>query len=84
MRIVSIVGTRPQFVKLAPIAWQAEGMCEHLIVNTGQHYDPLLSELFFSELNIPNPIENLFSGSGTHSEQTARMLIGLEKVLEMD
>jgi len=82
MRIVSIVGTRPQFVKLAPIAWQAEGMCEHLIVNTGQHYDPLLSELFFSELNIPNPIENLFSGSGTHSEQTARMLIGLEKVLE--
>jgi len=82
MRIVSIVGARPQFVKLAPIAWQAKEICEHLIVHTGQHYDPLLTDVFFSELNIPNPVEILISGSGTHSEQTARILIGIEKTLE--
>jgi UDP-N-acetylglucosamine 2-epimerase (non-hydrolysing) len=82
MKIVSIVGARPQFIKLAPIAWQAKGICEHLIVHTGQHYDALLSDVFFSELNIPNPSEVIISGSGTHSEQTARILIGLEKALE--
>lgn len=81
MKIVSIVGTRPQFIKLAPIAWRAKEICEHLIVHTGQHYDPLLTDVFFSELNIPNPVENIISGSGTHSEQTAGMLIGIEKVL---
>jgi UDP-N-acetylglucosamine 2-epimerase (non-hydrolysing) len=82
MRIVSIVGTRPQFVKLAPIAWQSKDICEHLIIHTGQHYDPLLTDVFFSELNIPKPVEVLISGSGTHSEQTARILIGTEKALE--
>ena len=82
MRIVSIVGTRPQFVKLAPIAWQSKEICEHLIIHTGQHYDPLLTDIFFSELDIPQPAEVLISGSGTHSEQTARILIGIEKALE--
>lgn len=82
MRIVSVVGARPQFIKLAPIAWKAKGMCEHLIVHTGQHYDPLLTDVFFSELNIPKPVELLVSGSGTHSVQTARILIGIEKALE--
>jgi UDP-N-acetylglucosamine 2-epimerase (non-hydrolysing) len=82
MRIVSIVGARPQFIKLAPIAWQAKGICEHLIVHTGQHYDALLTDIFFSELNIPNPSEVVVSGSGTHSEQTARILIGVEQALE--
>ena len=81
MKIVSIVGTRPQFIKLAPIAWRAKEICEHLIVHTGQHYDPLLTDVFFSELKIPNPVENIVSGSGTHSEQTAGMLIEIEKVL---
>jgi len=73
MKIVSIVGTRPQFIKLAPIAWRAKEICEHLIVHTGQHYDPLLTDVFFSELKIPNPVENIVSGSGAHSEQTAGM-----------
>jgi UDP-N-acetylglucosamine 2-epimerase (non-hydrolysing) len=82
MRVVSIVGARPQFVKLAPIAWQAKDFCEHLIIHTGQHYDPLLTDVFFSELNIPSPIEYLISGSGTHVEQTARILIGIESALE--
>ena len=82
MKLVSIVGARPQFVKVAPISWRANGLCEHLIVNTGQHYDPLLSDVFFEELNIPNPIYNIYSGSGTHAEQTAKILVGAEKILQ--
>ena len=81
MRVVSIVGARPQFIKVAPIAWRAKGLFEHLIVHTGQHYDPELSSNFFSELEIPEPINNLYSGSGSHGVQTARILIGVEEVL---
>jgi len=81
MRVVSIVGARPQFIKVAPVSWRAAGVCEHLIVHTGQHYDPALSSSFFAELEIPEPIKNLYSGSGNHGEQTARILAGVEEVL---
>ena len=81
MRVVSIVGTRPQFIKVAPISWRSRDLCEHLIINTGQHYNPELSDDFFKELNIPSPIKNLYSGSGNHGEQTAKILSRTEEVL---
>lgn len=80
---MSVVGARPQFVKLAPIAGAvAAAGHEHVIVHTGQHYDRDLSEVFFSGLGIPQPDEHLAVGSGGHGAQTGAMLAGLEPVLE--
>lgn len=82
MRILSVVGARPQFVKLAPIAAAMSGRAEHLIIHTGQHYDDLMSDVFFRDLGIPAPEVNLQVGSGKHGEQTGRMLEGLEAEFE--
>lgn len=87
MTIVSIVGARPQFVKLAPLARAFEGRqarggrIRHLIVHTGQHYDPGMSAAFFQDLKIPDAAYHLGVGSGTHGYQTARMLEKIEDVL---
>jgi UDP-N-acetylglucosamine 2-epimerase len=88
MRFVSIVGARPQFVKLAPVcraiaAHNSLGgvAIEHLIVHTGQHYDAELSDIFFDELEIPRPDINLGVGSGPHGQQTGRMLEQFERFL---
>ena len=77
LRIASIVGARPQFVKLAPVcraidAHNAAGGApiKHYIVHTGQHYDPELSDIFFDELEIPRPDVNLGVGSGPHGQQS--------------
>lgn len=82
MRILSVVGARPQFVKVAPIAAAMEGRADHLIVHTGQHYDDLMSDVFFRDLGIPAPAVNLEVGSGSHGRQTGRMLEGLEREFE--
>lgn len=82
MKIVSIVGARPQFVKAAPVgrALDRAGVTE-VLLHTGQHYDPGMSGVFFDELGIRHPHYNLEVGSGSHAAQTAAMLVGIENVL---
>lgn len=83
MKIMSVVGARPQFVKLSPIAHEcARTGVEHVVVHTGQHYDPMLSEVFFRDLNIPAPDEYLGVGSGSHGVQTGKMLAALDPIIE--
>jgi len=83
VRIVSVVGARPQFVKLAPVAAAVTAAGhEHVIVHTGQHYDPELSGVFFTGLGIPEPDERLHVGSGGHGAQTGAILAALDPILE--
>jgi UDP-N-acetylglucosamine 2-epimerase (non-hydrolysing) len=84
MRIVHILGTRPNVVKMAPVIAAARerfGAASSVIVHTGQHYDRAMSEVFIEELGVPEPDHLLGVGSGTHAEQTARVLERLEPVL---
>jgi len=82
MKVVSVVGARPQLVKLAPIAAAFAGTDHrHVIVHTGQHYDADLSDVFFTGLGIPDPDVHLGVGSGSHGEQTGRALAALDPVL---
>ena len=82
MRIVSIVGARPQFVKLKPVAEALRDRhVEHLVVHTGQHYDADMSDVFFEGLSLPLVHTNLEVGSGTHGKQTASTLARVETVL---
>jgi len=82
-KVVSIVGARPQFVKLAPVARAFSQIreCRHTVIHTGQHYDEKMSEDFFQLLDIPAPEINLAIGSATHGAQTAAMLVAIEDVL---
>ncbi len=83
MKILTIVGARPQFIKAWPIgrALAEAGIDEHL-VHTGQHYDDRMSQVFFDEMGIRRPDRNLEIGSGSHGAQTGRMLIALEEVMQ--
>ena len=82
MKLLSVVGARPQFIKVAPVNRAAyERGHDHVIVHTGQHYDANMSDVFFDELSIPEPDINLGVGSGSHGHQTAAMLSALEDAL---
>jgi UDP-N-acetylglucosamine 2-epimerase (non-hydrolysing) len=83
MKVLSVVGARPQFVKLAPVA-EALDATEHahVIVHTGQHYDVKMSEVFFADLQIPEPDVHLGVGSGSHGVQTGAMLAAMDAVLD--
>jgi len=81
MRIVTVVGNRPQFVKAAAVSRLLRERADELIVHTGQHYDDDLSRVFFDELSVPAPDRELNAGGGTNTAQTARILAALEPVL---
>ncbi len=85
MKIITIVGARPQIIKAAALSREINlrfpGKITELIVHTGQHYDDNMSEVFFREMMIPKPAVNLGVGSSAHGEQTARMLSGIEAIL---
>ena len=83
-KIVYIVGARPNFVKMAPVVAQLRDRmpdATHVIVHTGQHYDSVMSEVFVDQLRMPQPDYLLRVGSGTHAQQTARVMERLEPVL---
>ena len=87
MRLVHVLGTRPNVVKMAPVIAAARerfGPAASVIVHTGQHYDRAMSEIFFEELGLPEPDHSLGVGSGTHAEQTAGVLERLEPVLRAE
>lgn len=83
LRIFHVVGARPNFMKVAPIlrALGADSRFSSILVHTGQHYDEAMSGSFFRDLEIPEPDVNLGVGSGSHAEQTAQILVGIEKLL---
>lgn len=83
LRVVSVVGARPQFIKAAPLELEIAKWdnIEHFSVHTGQHYDDNMSKVFFDELGLSDPYCNLHCGGGTHATQTAAIMIVLEKVL---
>jgi UDP-GlcNAc3NAcA epimerase len=78
MRILSIVGNRPQFIKSGPLSLALQNRADEVVLHTGQHYDHELSQVFFDELGLEPPKHRLEAGSGSHAEQTARMLAGIE------
>lgn len=82
MRICTVVGARPQFVKAAVVSQALDrGGIDEVLVHTGQHYDESMDAIFFDELGIPAPALNLNVGSGSHAQQTAGMMVGLEEFL---
>ncbi len=84
MKIVTIVGARPQFIKAAPVSVELRKRHHELILHTGQHYDDRMSQVFFDHLGIPQPDINLEVGSGSHAQQTAEILLGVEKYLRQE
>ena len=84
MKIINIVGARPNFMKIAPLmeAYRRADSIEPMLVHTGQHYDEKMSDLFFRQLGIPQPDINLGVGSGSHAAQTAQIMVAFERVLQ--
>ncbi|PSP55918.1 UDP-N-acetylglucosamine 2-epimerase (non-hydrolyzing) [Halobacteriales archaeon QS_1_67_19] len=82
MKVLTVVGARPQFIKAAAVSRELRRSHEEVLIHTGQHYDEEMSDVFFEELGIPEPDENLEVGSDSHGSQTAEMLVGLEELIE--
>jgi len=83
-KIISVVGARPNFMKMAPLHFEIlkhKKKLKHIIVHTGQHYNKQLSDIFFKQLQLPKPDINLEAGSKSHAEQTAEIMIKFEKVI---
>ena len=81
MKIVTVVGARPQFIKAAVVSHILRKTHTETLVHTGQHFDHNMSELFFEEMDIPAPDYNLGISGGTHAQMTGRMMIAIEEVL---
>ena len=81
MKIISVVGARPEFIQAISVSRALRKNHHEILVHTGQHYDYLMSQTFFDELGIPAPDYNLEVGSGSHASQTAEILVGFEKVV---
>jgi UDP-GlcNAc3NAcA epimerase len=84
MRLVTIVGARPQFIKASPLSTELRKRHQEVLVHTGQHYDPELSQVFFDELGLPTPDHHLGVGSGSHGKQTGLMLTAIEELLQRE
>ena len=84
MKIVTVVGARPQFIKAAVVSHVLRKKHMEILVHTGQHFDRNMSELFFEEMDIPTPDYNLGISGGTHAEMTGRMMIAVEEVLQKE
>lgn len=88
IKLLTVIGARPQIIKAAAISRAVKELfadkIEERILHTGQHYDANMSQVFFDELGIPEPDYNLCVGSGSHGEQTAKMIAGIEQVLVSD
>ena len=88
IKLLTVIGARPQIIKAAAISravrGRFSGQIEEKILHTGQHYDENMSAVFFDELGIPKPDYNLGVGSGRHGEQTAKMIAGIEEILCSD
>jgi UDP-GlcNAc3NAcA epimerase len=84
MKVLTVVGNRPQFIKAAAVSGPLRQRAEEVLVHTGQHYDRELSEVFFEELGLPPPEFELGVGSGTHAEQTGETMVRLEPLVEAE
>jgi len=82
--ILTVVGARPQFIKAADVSSALRQQHREILLHTGQHYDECMSEQFFRELRVPKPDYELGVGSGTHAEQTGRMLVGIEEAVQRE
>jgi nucleoside-diphosphate-sugar epimerase len=82
MKVSIVLGTRPEIIKMAPVVRQLEKKgLDFFILHTGQHYSYNMDKVFFEQLRLPQPKYNLEVGSGTHAEETGKMLVGMEKVI---